>query len=138
MLFKNILVPFDNSVISKRALNKAICLANLTDAKITLVHVISYHKTIAKIVDPYKSTMIAYVKKFMDEVKKYSTRENVMVETQILYGNSAEEILKLMGKKKFELVVMGRKGTTKITGPSLGSVSNSLVQRSKVPVLVVT
>jgi len=138
MRFKNILVPFDNSVISKRALNKAIVLANLTDAKITLVHVISYPKTIAKIVGPYKGTMIAYAKKFMDEVKKYSTSENVMVETQILYGNSAEEILKLMGKKKFELVVMGRKGTTKITGPSLGSVSNSLVQRSKVPVLVVT
>jgi nucleotide-binding universal stress UspA family protein len=42
-----------------------------------------------------------------------------------------------MKKKKFDLVVMGRRGTTKITGPSLGSVSNALIQSSKVPVLVV-
>ena len=138
MLFKNILVPFDNSVIAKRASNKAIALANLTDAKIILVHVIDYHKAMAKIVGPYKGTMIAHVKKFMDDVKKHASRENVIVETQILYGNPAEEILKLMGKKKFELVVMGRRGTTKITGPSLGSVSNALVQNSKAPVLVVT
>jgi nucleotide-binding universal stress UspA family protein len=48
-----------------------------------------------------------------------------------------EEILNLMKKKKFDLVVMGRRGTTKITGPSLGSVSNALIQSSKVPVLVV-
>ncbi len=138
MLFNKILVPFDNSVISKRALNKAIALAILTDAKIVLVHEIDYHKTMAKIVGPYKGTMIAHVKKFMDDVKKYASRENVIVETQILYGNPAEEILKLMGKKKFELVVMGRRGTTKITGPSLGSVSNTLVQNSKVPVLIVS
>ena len=138
MLFKNILVPFDNSVISKRALNKAIALANLTDAKIILVHVIDYHKAMAKIVGPYKGTMIGHVKKIMDNVKKHASKEKVIVDTQILYGNPAEEILKLMDKKKFELVVMGRRGTTKITGPSLGSVSNALVQNSKAPVLVVT
>lgn len=46
----NILVPFDNSKNSIRALNKAIALANLADAKITLVHVINYHKIMAKII----------------------------------------------------------------------------------------
>jgi len=43
-----------------------------------------------------------------------------------------------MKNKKFGIVIMGRRGVTKITGPSLGSVSNAIVQSSKVPVLIVT
>jgi nucleotide-binding universal stress UspA family protein len=137
MIFSEILVPYDNSSNSKRALNKAITLANLTNATITLVHVISYHKAMAKIVQPYKGTMISHVKKFMKDVTKYALREDVLVNQRILYGSPAEEILNLMKKKKFDLIVMGRRGTTKLTGPSLGSVSNALVQSSKIPVLVV-
>ena len=136
--FDQILVPYDNSQNAKRALTKAITLANLTHATITLVHVISYHNAMGKIVEPYKGTVISHVKKFMKDVKKYGLREGVIVNQKILYGNPADEILNLMKKKRFDLVVMGRRGTTKLTGISLGSVSNALVQGSKVPVLVVT
>ena len=135
--FKNILVPFDNSQNSVRALKKAISLANLTGGKITLVHVISYHKAVAKIVQPYKGKMISHVKKFMKDGKHSAFKEGLLSSQHVLYGNPSEEILNLMKKKKFDLVVMGRRGTTKITGPSLGSVSNALVQSSKVPVLIV-
>jgi nucleotide-binding universal stress UspA family protein len=45
--------------------------------------------------------------------------------------------MNLMKKKRFDLVIMGRRGTTKLTGPSLGSVSNALVQHSKIPVMIV-
>ena len=60
------------------------------------------------------------------------------ISEKILYGNVAEKLFNLMSKRKFDLVVVGRRGTSKLTGPSLGSVSNALVQRSKIPVLVVT
>ena len=135
--FKKILVPFDNSPNSKRALNKAVSLANLTNATITLAFVISYHGAAAKIIGPYKETLIEHVKKFMNDAQKYTARLDVKTGEEILYGSPSKEILNLMKKKKFDLVVMGRRGTTKITGPSLGSVSNALVQNSKVPVLVV-
>lgn len=134
----NILLPFDNSNNSIRALNKAIALANLANAKITLVHVLNYHKTIAKIVAPYKETLVEHVSEFMAKAEKYASNQDVDVDEKILYGNIAEEIIKLMSKRKFDLVVVGRRGTSKLTGQSLGSVSNALVQRSKIPVLVIT
>ena len=136
--FGDILVPYDNSLNSKRALSKAFALAELTDAPITLVHVISYHKAMAKIVEPYKESVINHVKQFFNDVKRDASRRDVVIKEQILYGNPAEEILHFMKNKKFGTVVMGRRGVTKITGPSLGSVSNAIVQNSKVPVLVVT
>jgi len=138
MVFTKILVPFDNSANSKRALNKAFALATLTNGSVTLVHVITYHKAIAKVVEPYKETVIAHVKKFMNEIEKDASRRDILIEEKILYGNPAEEILDFMKKKKFDLVIMGKRGVTKLTGSSLGSVSNALVQTSKVPVLVIT
>jgi nucleotide-binding universal stress UspA family protein len=135
--FTKILVTFDNSPNSKRALSNAITLASLSNGTLTLVHVISYHKAMAKIIQPYKGKMISHVKKFLKDAKHSAFKEGILVNQHILYGNPSEEILNLMKKKKFDLVVMGRRGTTKITGPSLGSVSNALIQSSKVPVLVV-
>jgi len=135
--FAKILVAFDNSPNSKRALSNAITLARLSNGTLILVHVISYHKAMAKIIQPYKGKMISHVKKFLKNAKHSALKEGILVNQHILYGNPSEEILNLMKKKKFDLVVMGRRGTTKITGPSLGSVSNALIQSSKVPVLVV-
>ena len=137
MVFRNILVPYDDSANSKRALGKAIELASETHSTLTIVHVISYHKAMAKIVEPYKGKIITHVKNFMKEQSKKALRQKVIVNQKILYGSPAQEILDFMKTKKFDLVIMGKRGTTKITGPSLGSVSNALVQSSKVPVLVI-
>ena len=135
--FKKILVPFDNSPNSKRALSNAIVLARLSNGALSLVHVISYHNAMAKIIQPYKGKMISHVKKFMKDAKHSAFKEGILVNQHILYGNPSEKILDLMKKRQFDLVVMGRRGTTELTGPSLGSVSNALVQSSKVPILVV-
>jgi nucleotide-binding universal stress UspA family protein len=137
-VFENILVPYDDSSNSKRALNKAFALAELTGSPITLVHVIEYHKAVAKIVEPYKESIINHAKKFFEQVERDTSKRNIILKEQILYGNPTEEILNFMKNKKFDIVVMGRRGVTKITGPSLGSVSNALVQNSKIPVLVIT
>lgn len=137
MVFGRILVPYDNSVNAKRALSNAFALASETNSTITLVHVIAYHKAIAKIVEPYKETIINHVKKFLNDAKIDATKKDIKTEEKILYGNPSEEIISLMKNKKFDLVIMGRRGTTKITGPSLGSVSNALVQQSKIPVMII-
>lgn len=136
--FENILVPYDNSPNSKIALNKAFELADLSNGRITLIHVISYQKAIAKIVEPYRESLIDHVKKFFNQIERDASRRDISLKKEILYGNPAEEILNFMKNKKFDILIMGRRGTTKITGPSLGSVSNMIVQNSKIPVLIVT
>ena len=135
--FKKILVPYDDSQNARRALKKAITLAKISNESITLVHVISYHKAMAKIIQPYKGKLITHVKHFMKDAYKQALREEVLLDQKILYGSPSEEILKLTKRSKFDLIVMGKRGTTKITGHSLGSVSNALVQNSKIPVMVV-
>ena len=136
--FKNILVPLDDSKNSMRALNKAITLANLTNAKLTIVHVISYPKRLAKLNKSHKETMTQNATKFLDKITRYVSRENVSLDKKILYGSTTDEITKLMRKKKFDLVIVGRRGTSNHPGSVLGSVSHALVHQSKVPILVMT
>lgn len=135
---QKILVAFDNSKNSIRALKNAIYWAKIMEAKIILVHVISYHGAVAKIVGPYKGTLIEHVKKFMMDAKKQGSKYDVIVDEKILYGNPAEELLKFIKKKNFDLIIVGRRRTSKITGPSLGSVSNALVQNSSIPIMVIS
>jgi len=137
VIFEKILVPYDNSINSKRALDKALELASISNSAITLVHVVEYHNDMAKIVEPYKENMIEHVNKFFKEIEENAKRKKIKIDKKILYGNPSEEILNLMKKKKFDLLIMGKRGTTKITGPTLGSVSNAIVQQSKIPVMIV-
>lgn len=138
MVFAKILVPYDDSINSRLALRKAFELAPLTNSTITLVHVIEYQKAMAKIVEPYKETMINHVKKFLDSVESNAAKRKIKIDEKILYGNPSEEIISLMKKKKFDLIIMGKRGVTKVTGPTLGSVSNALVQYSKIPIMIIT
>jgi nucleotide-binding universal stress UspA family protein len=137
MVFTKILIPYDDSINSRLALRKAFELASLTNSTITLVHVIEYQKAMAKIVEPYKETMINHVKKFLDSVESNAAKRKIKIDDKILYGNPSEEIISLMKKKKFDLIIMGKRGVTKVTGPTLGSVSNALVQYSKIPIMII-
>jgi len=132
-----ILVPFDNSNNSLRALTKANALAKRANASITILHVVSYDRTVAKIVGSYKGKMIDHVKNFLNDAKKLTQNMGNECSTKTLVGSPAQEILEHLKKNKYDLVVVGKRGTTKLTGPSLGSVSNALVQSTKIPVMVV-
>ncbi len=134
--FKNILVPIDDFKSSMNALNKAITIANVTNGRLALTHVISYNKSAGKSANSFKNVLTNHAKKFMSQAKKYAERENVDVDEKILYGNPSKELLKFMQKQKFDLVVVGKNNGLPSRLP-LGSVSNNLLQNSKVPVLVV-
>lgn len=132
-----VLVPFDNSPNSKRALDYALSIAEMSEAKITLVYVISYHGAVAKIIGPYKGTLIKHVTKFLENAKDLASSRGIASDFKVLYGNIAEEILGFTKTKRFDLIVIGRRGSSKESGPLLGSVSNALVHSSKIPTLVV-
>lgn len=61
----------------------------------------------------------------------------VEVETLILEGHPAEEILNFAEKKDIDMIVVGSLGKTDIERFLLGSVSENIVRGAKVPVLVV-
>ncbi|MGC1425153.1 MAG: universal stress protein [Nitrosotalea sp.] len=56
---------------------------------------------------------------------------------ETLFGQESKKIVDFAHKEKFDLIVIGSRGLSPIKRMILGSVANSVVNKSKIPVLVV-
>ncbi|MGD0319598.1 MAG: universal stress protein [Nitrososphaerales archaeon] len=140
-MFQKILVPIDGSRNSYRGLQCAVDIAKKFDAEITLIHVIEVLKY------PYASTygtdspdtvytaLEESAQKLFEKRRKELVEKGVRTNTLLKRGSPSDEILR--ASKGFDLIVMGSNGLGRFKRLLLGSVSNSVVQSSRVPVLIV-
>lgn len=73
----------------------------------------------------------------IEEAEKYFKDLGIKVDTRIVEGYPATEILEISEKENFDLIIMPTHGMSAIKRFTLGSVTNKVVHNSKVPVLVV-
>ena len=133
----HILVALDGSDASKKGLDRAIYIAKLTGAKITGVTAVVVYPTLAGTVINYRKFLTEKSEKMLDLIKKDCEKQNVPFVYKILYGKPSSRIAEFASKEKVDLVVIGSKGVGGFKGTILGSISNSVAQKSKVSVLVV-
>jgi nucleotide-binding universal stress UspA family protein len=84
-----------------------------------------------------KEQLITEGKKATAYVENAGRAANVEVESVILEGNPAEEIIDFAEKNDIDLIVMGTHGITGIPRFLLGSVAENVVRHAKKAVLVV-
>lgn len=141
-MFKKILVPTDASEHSRRALEKAIELAQTFHAEVLLLHV-SYTP------QAYWGFTVSYGITVTDEQLEQNGElaleatlsgidtSNVVLSKKVEFGHPVTVILEQIKKKNIDLVVMGSHGYGAIAGSVLGSVSQRVLQRSSCPVLII-
>jgi nucleotide-binding universal stress UspA family protein len=154
-LFEKILVPLDGSEHSLKALEIAIQIAKKFDGKITLIHV--YSVTIRPVIMPEPTTLTppmipamtpAEVSKAVEATRKAGASiltdgeqkvkaEEVQVETLLKEGHTVQEIIRTAKEGKFDLIVIGGRGISKIRELLLGSVTDGVIHHAPCPVLVI-
>jgi nucleotide-binding universal stress UspA family protein len=133
-----ILVPLDGSKTSFTGLDMAIFLARQCGAVITGFHVVSvYPQHLGTLLTPLKAKLIRDAEKFMEQAKVKSAQHGIVFHHKIIYGEPTSGILNFMKQNKFDLVVIGSRGMGGVKETFLGSISNSIVHKSHVPILVV-
>ena len=133
-----ILVPIDGSTNSFKALNEAIYLARQCNGTITGLCIIpTYTINLGRLLTSLKNQSQKEVKKFMVEAKKRCAQNGIVFNEKIIYGNQSWEITEFAAYKKFDLIVIGSRGMSRVKEAFLGSVANTVVHKSKVSVLVV-
>jgi nucleotide-binding universal stress UspA family protein len=136
--FNKILVPLDGSSNSMRGLDRAIEIAKGSAAEITGFYV--FHLPVA--------AGIKYTAKMKDEAQRKAVKAigPAMNKTQkagavFKYktggGNTGSEIVKFAKNGKFDMIVIGARGVGGAKEAFLGSTSNYVMHKTKVPVLVV-
>lgn len=141
---KRILVAYDGSPHSKKALDWAAELSLLVKAKIRVVKV-SEMTEISPLYTVGSGTgLIADIeeikqadRKLLEDAVRAAKDKGVAITTDLLSGNIALTIIKYSKDNDIDLIVIGTKGHGVLEGLLMGSVTRSLVSLSRIPVLVV-
>lgn len=135
---RKILVPLDGSRSSFKALDEAIYIARQCNSTITGLSVISvYPQNWAEIANPLKTRLFKDAEEMMCKAEAISARKGIEFHKKVVYGDAKSDIVDFAVRKKFDVIVIGARGLGPLRNLLLGSVSNSVLHRSKTPVLVV-
>lgn len=137
---KKILVPLDGSKNSFRGLEHAISLAKLSGASIIGAHVSYVPGNLANPKQGFiNQELVTEAKHHLNAAKKLCDDSNISFVSKILPGTPGNGIIKFVQDMKngVNMIVMGSRGLTSAKEAFLGSVSNHVTHKSKVPVLVV-
>ena len=135
---KKILIPMDGSKNSLRGLDTAIYIARQCHATLTGLYVMPiYPKSLLLKPIPYEADLAKIARAFLEKAKTRSAQYGIVFNEKIVKGHVAEVILDFAKDKKFDLIVMGARGMGSVKEVFLGSVSNAIVHKSKIRVLIV-
>jgi nucleotide-binding universal stress UspA family protein len=134
---KKILVPMDGSKNSFRGLDMAIYLARQCGARITGLFVMSIYPRSFVPIRLDKKYLTKAAKEFMENAKHHAAQNGIVFVGKSIIGKESSEIVDFAAKNKFDIIVIGARGLGSVKEVLLGSVSNAVLHKSKVPVLVV-
>ncbi|SHI79961.1 universal stress protein [Parasporobacterium paucivorans] len=135
-----ILVPVDGSLASKNAVAEAIKIAKKDNGSIKLITVVDFHALAAATGEVY----VAIVKQMgedadilLNSIINETDFGGLYVEREVLTGRAYEEILRAAEDEKFDMIVMGNRGFSRIKRFFVGSVTQRVISEATCPVLVV-
>lgn len=144
MSLRKILVPVDFSQHSHEAIRWAVDLARRYDpASLTLAHVnqpIPWPTSpdgLPVLTADLMTRLRADLEAALEGARREAAAGGVVVDTKLLDGVPATEIVELARRGGFDLIVMGTHGRTGIKHAILGSVAEKVVRRAPCPVLAV-
>jgi nucleotide-binding universal stress UspA family protein len=138
-MFNNIVLAFDGSEYSEKALLRAKAIAERFDATLWLVHVFRNPSDLLGYTDFEK----IYAKRkgaaqaVMDDARQKLGRTTFTVQEELQEGNETDSILKVAENCTADLIVMGTRGLGAVKGFLVGSVSRKVIHYASCPVMVV-
>ncbi len=138
MNLKTILVPLDGSIVAEGALEPAVDLARAAGAKLVLLRAAETHPM--PMADPVEAQVSV-----MGGAQDYlaGARDRVMaagvadVEVSAWYGSPVNAIVEAARFRGADMIVMSSHGRSGVARLVMGSVTESVLRATTVPVLVI-
>ena len=131
---KRIIIPVDNTEDSKKAVEKGAYLAKILGVDAKIITINDTHQFISSVILEEKLKKESQV--FLDNFKKIAETFGVKIETQLISGKPAEEIINFA--KEGDLIIMAHHDRTKGIDKAIDkSVSKEIVQHAPCSVFVV-
>jgi len=134
---KKILVPMDGSKNSMRGLDEAIYLARQCHAIITGLYVVPISNSTDSQISNLEKYLLDNASKFMSKAKTRAAQNGILFDNVIIHGDEGPKIISYADTKSYDIIVIGSRGMGSIKEMFLGSTSNYVLHKSKIPVLIV-
>jgi nucleotide-binding universal stress UspA family protein len=145
-MFKHILIPTDGSPVSAKAVRAGLAFAKQAGAKVTGYHAVENVPThlygegyVADkaMVAEFQRRRRAMAKKHIAAIAREALKAGVPFQPVVQISDRPYEgIVEAAQKRKCDLILMSSHGRRGFDRLMLGSVTDKVIQRSKVPVLV--
>jgi nucleotide-binding universal stress UspA family protein len=138
---KRVLIPMDSSEQAWEACEFA--MDEFGDAELVLLHVIdpaeagySAQASIPSFSEEWFEQAKSRAESLFENVREEATPRGVTVESEVVVGRPAREIVDYADENDIDHVVMGSHGRSGVSRIVLGSVAENVVRKSSVPVTV--
>lgn len=137
--YASILLPFDGSETSRKAMVRAIELSKVDGSRITVIYVIPRYEEMLEFfrTDAIKNSLRKEAEKVIKEAEKTARDHGVSINTEIREGYPADEIIRASENLKIDLIIMGTYGWRGVNKAIIGSTSNRVISLATCPILVV-
>jgi nucleotide-binding universal stress UspA family protein len=137
-MYKRILVAFDGSKYSNKAVREAIDMAKTSGAELFIVSAVDVTEEFEAHAPGLTDKMIEKTRKLLDKITEKISVTEIKVDKEVHVGDPYEIIVNAAKKKRADLIVMGSHGRTGITRLLMGSVAAKVIGHAPCSVLVVT
>jgi nucleotide-binding universal stress UspA family protein len=140
-MYAHILVPLDGSDTAEQALPHAVALAELFDAKLTLLRILEPLPQVRG-VSPSSSRSIKqqareWAQSYFERISAGLSEQGIEVASEILEGRPAAIITQYAGENEADLIVLCSKGRSGVSRWLIGGVADRVMRGAPVPVLLV-
>jgi len=136
-MYKNIVLAYDGSKFSNKALQEAISIAKSSGGSLLILSIVD-------ITDEFESEAPGLTDKMTEKLLKLAQKAltkavdaKVKAKVEVHVGDAYEMIVDISRKKKADIIVMGSHGKTGLTRLLMGSVTSRVIGHAPCSVLVV-
>lgn len=138
MKIDKILVPLDGSVLAEAALTTACDFAARDGAAISLLRAADATSVLGADVVEAQVTAVREAEEYLASVlQRLEDRGVWRIETHVWYGPAAAAIVEAASAQKADLIVMCTHGRSGLGRLVLGSVAESVLRGTTIPILVI-
>jgi nucleotide-binding universal stress UspA family protein len=137
--YRSILLAFDGSEFSRKALARACDLSKLDGAEVTALYVMPRYEEMIGFfrTGSIKNSMLEEAQKIIDGAKELAAGHHIEIKTVIDEGHAADRIIAAAGKLKNDLIIMGSYGWRGVNKAIMGSTAERVIIDASCPILVV-
>jgi len=136
--YRSILVPFNGSESSKKALVRACELSKIDQGEITVLYVIPRYEEMMDFfkTDSVKKSLLQEAEKITEGARKLAADRGVVIRTAVADGHAGEQVVDQSENLNSDLIVVGSHGWRGVDKAIMGSTVERIIAYASRPILI--